>query len=136
MSLFDWFKTKNIIQEESKKSTYKFTSEQHTKMVEKYEYEIKANSEKEAFKILIEYFYGKNNFITRDKVKSRNCTSYFINACYTIGTDCMPSWFARILGGRGAYALWNSEVVNKMILKDEETLKKYAQKHNIILKEE
>lgn len=96
MKIFKWLFS-NKKKKENKVKEYEFTTIEAACVGNKYVYKVKAKSKKEAFKILVEYFYGKKSNID-NKVKSNHYTIHYPQHDKQIWYG-MPYWFHNMIGG-------------------------------------
>jgi hypothetical protein len=121
MSIFNWFKSKPKQEVEIKQTEFVFEVHEAVKIGDLYRYTVTANNKEEAFKKLVQYFFGKN---MNQKVKSKHATTSYPNQV-TFEYKNMPYWFAKRISGH---------------IKDkgrnyQHELEKYCTKNNIKLKE-
>ena len=90
---------------------------------DKYEYKVKASSKREAFNILVKYFFGEDNHKIDKAVvtKEYQVTQPGKNSFTYWG---MPRWFAERISGRVRNGRSNYQ----------DKLEQHARKHGIILK--
>jgi len=104
---------------EVKIKTYEFSTSEANCIGEWYRYRIEAESKEEAFKKLIEFFYGEN--INRPVKQSSGEVFYPGLSKFTY--DGMPFWFAKLISGDcGPDGSYYKELIN------------YANKYDIKLK--
>lgn len=109
----NWLKRK-------KKTEFEFSTQEIVAIGDYYKYTVKAESKEEAFKKLVEYFYGdksSEDIVTKSGTissPSRNLFEY----------KGMPMWFAKIISG----------VTQDSSGKHRQTLERYCKYNNIVIK--
>lgn len=94
-----------------------------------YKYVVKADSKEEAFRKLVEFFYGEG--YPNADIKSSDATVSYPYRSIEYWTG-MPDWFYRILKGEARGP--RGEPAPERAEKDRELLKQYCRIHNIKLK--
>jgi len=96
---------------------------------DKYVYKVTAKSRKEAFKMLVQWFFGKNKNIDGIKQEHYNVTR---PNEYSFIVTGMPHWFGRRIGGfvkEKIYDLWGKP----KDINYNDLLREYAAENNIEL---
>jgi hypothetical protein len=94
MSIFNWFKHKKKDVEEVEE-TFVFEVYEAVMVGDLYQYTVKAKNKEEAFKKLVEKFYGNK---TDESIKSEHSnTTYPNHSVFTYKN--MPKWFAKRISG-------------------------------------
>ena len=90
-----WNLFKRKIKKEIKQTEFVFETHEAVKIGDLYRYTVTADSREEAFKKLVQYFFGEN---MNQEVKSEHFeTSYPNDSIFSYKN--MPRWFAKRLGG-------------------------------------
>lgn len=124
MGWFDRFKKSKEPEKPKGPKTYTFSTTEICSIGDKYEYKIKASSKREAFNLLIQYFYGEK-YPGEGVVESKhyNVTQPQKDVFTYHG---MPGWFARRISG------W----VRNDYTDFQKKLEQYAFENNIKLKQD
>jgi hypothetical protein len=94
MSIFNWFSRKKKAVEEVEE-TFVFEVHEAVKVGDLYTYTVKAKNKDEAFKKLVEKFYGNGS---DESIKSdHHNTTYPNHSVFTYKN--MPKWFAKRISG-------------------------------------
>jgi len=91
--IFNWFESKP--KEEPKEKEFTFETSESAHIGDRYRYTVKAESQEEAFKKLVQYFFGEN---MNQEVKSKHDTFSYPNQA-RFDYKNMPFWFAKRISG-------------------------------------
>lgn len=93
MNIFSWFKFKP--KQQKVKKEFVFQIYEVVKIRDLYRYTVKASNKEEAFKKLVEYFFGQNN---NQEIESKHLnTNYPMHEVFEYKN--MPYWFAKRISG-------------------------------------
>lgn len=116
MGILRWFKKKFEIK---KKKKFSFEASGASCIGDLYHYKIEAENKEEAFKKLVEYFYGSDGMILGQNIESEQFdVVYPTREVFEVKN--MPSWFGRLILGRAKEG-------------DMKILEEYCKKNNINL---
>lgn len=88
---------------------------------DRYEYTIKADSEEEAFNILVRWFYGPVSYKFDEQVEQEHYDTTYPRL--EVFQTNMPTWFARYIGA------------GRPTAEDRAAFNEYCQKHGIITRD-
>jgi hypothetical protein len=95
MSIFNWFKPKKKTEVVEEEEIFVFEVHEAVKVGDLYQYTVKAKNKEEAFKKLVEKFYGNRS---DESIKSEHFnTTYPSHSIFTYKN--MPKWFAKRISG-------------------------------------
>lgn len=118
MNIFSWFKFKP--KQQKVKKEFVFQIYEVVKIGDLYRYTVKASNKEEAFKKLVEYFFGQNN---NQEIESKHLnTNYPMHEVFEYKN--MPYWFAKRISGH----------VRDKLCDYQKKLEKYCIDNNIKLK--